>query len=386
MVFATLRIYVIINAMKWIATTGYALEGVTARELKTLGAQDVQAGATRVVFSGGYDTGALANLYLRSAGRVRMVIGEFPAKSFDQLYEGCRALPWEDYLPKGWGFSLSARAVSSTVMSVPDIQSVVSKAVAERLKAKYNLSWITDEKGVAPLEAHLHKDQVVISVDTSGEGLHKRGYRKLNGPAALRETLAASLVLLTKWRGDWPLADPMCGTGTIAVEAAMIGRNMAPGANRRFAADDLPFFDRMALARAREQAKDSVDKRPLDIWAADIDEGALSMAGYHARTAGVGQLVRFAKADVRDFAPAQEKGHIITNPPYGARMASQEEARALYATMGKAFRALPGWSAHIIAQAGDFERWYGGPKAHFHRQVKNGNIDCRYYEYIAGRV
>ncbi|MDD4796526.1 MAG: class I SAM-dependent RNA methyltransferase [Eubacteriales bacterium] len=368
--------------MKWIATTGYALEGVTAKELEKLNISGVTARPTRVEFDGGFEEAARANLWLRTAGRVRLVAGQYTATTFEELFEGCRALPWEDWIGRDMAFPVTARAVSSQLMSVPDIQKIVKKAVVERLKAKYNLSWLLETAQSAAIEAHIHKDCVTLSIDTSGSGLHLRGYRKLNGPAALRETLAAALVLMTKWQGDRPLADPCCGTGTIAVEGALYARNMAPGLRRKFAADHLPFFPERALRIEREYARDAKNDEPLTILASDIDDEALSMAKYHAQMAGVSQNIRITKADLRAFAPQESQGHIICNPPYGQRMGEVRQAEDLYRAMGETFRALPGWSTHIITSSPNFERLYGAP-AHKRRQLKNGNIACRYFEYFA---
>lgn len=371
--------------MKWIATTGYALEGVTARELEKLNLSGVRALPTRVEFEGGFEEAARANLWLRTAGRVRMVVGEYTATTFEELFEGCRALPWEEWVGRDMAFPVTARAVSSQLMSVPDIQKIIKKAVVERLKEKYNLSWLLETAQSAAIEAHIHKDHVTLSIDTSGSGLHMRGYRKLNGPAALRETLAAALVLMTKWQGDRPLADPCCGTGTIVVEGAMYARNIAPGLRRKFAADSLPFFPERALRVEREAARDAKNDEPLTILASDIDDEAISMAKYHAKMAGVSQNIRFARADLRTFAPGEPQGHIICNPPYGQRMGEIRQAEELYRLMGETFRALPGWSMHIITSCQNFEKLYGA-RADKKRQLKNGNIPCRYFEYFARRT
>ncbi|MDD3243374.1 MAG: class I SAM-dependent RNA methyltransferase [Eubacteriales bacterium] len=368
--------------MKWIATTGYALEGVTARELENLGLKSVRALPTRVEFEGGFEEAARANLCLRSAGRVRLVVGEYDAKTFDELFEGCRALPWEDYITQEMAFPITARAVSSELMSLSDIQKIVKKAVVERLKARYQLSWLLETGTPAAIEAHIHKDHVTLSIDVSGPGLHQRGYRKLNGPAALRETLAASLVLLTKYQGDRPLADPFCGTGTIVIEAAMYARNIAPGIRRKFAADHLPFFPDEAMKLERERARAAQVEKIAPIFGGDLDEEALSMAGYHAKMAGVAGDIHFDRKDALKFSPQEPQGNIICNPPYGQRMGEERDAEELYRGMGKTFRPFTGWAVHVITSCQRFESLYGA-RADKKRPVKNGNIPCQYYEYFS---
>lgn len=368
--------------MEWIATTALALEGVTARELTALGATVTETQTSRVRFTGDLAVGAAANLWLRTAGRVRLVVGSFRAESFEELFEGAKALPWEDFIARDWAFPVSARSVNSKLFSLSDIQSITKKAMVERLKGRYHTQWFAESGPVAAVEAHLHRDVVTLSIDTSGEGLHLRGYRKLNGPAALRETLAAALILLTKWQGDRPFADPLCGTGTIAVEAALYARNMAPGLQRSFAGEQLAWFGKAAFEEERARAKAAVRQGELPpIFASDIDGEAVSMARFHAKAAGVAGDLRITEAALKDFAPAEAQGHLITNPPYGERLGDKAAADAVNRELGMRYRALDRWAFHVITAAEDFERNFG-IRADSRRELRNGQLRCRYYEYF----
>ncbi len=371
--------------MQWIATTGYALEGVTARELEALGLKVTQTQTSRVGFEATAAQAAAANLWLRTAGRVRLVVGQFPAQSFEELFEGVKALPWEQFIERDYSFPITCRSVNSKLFSLSDCQSIVKKAIVERLKTKYKLQWFNEKGPVAAVEAHIHKDIVTLSIDTSGEGLHARGYRKLNGPAALRETLAASLILLTKWRGDRAFADPMCGTGTIAIEAAMIARNVAPGLYRPFAGEALGWMGKGLFDEQRQQAREAVrhDAQP-DILAADIDGEAVSMARYHAKQAGVAAHVRILQAPLSKFSTDAAQGHLITNPPYGQRMGEEKDVQKLTGELGALYRKLDRWAFHIITSSQDFERWFGA-RADGRRELRNGPLQCRYYEFYRPR-
>lgn len=368
--------------VQWVATTGYALEGVTARELEALELKVVETQTSRVSFEATTEQGAAANLWLRTAGRVRLVVGVFPAKSFEELFEGTKALPWEQYIGRDYRFPITCRSVNSQLFSLSDCQAIVKKAIVERLKTRYKLQWFAENGPVAAVEAHIHKDVVTLSIDTSGAGLHERGYRKLNGPAALRETLAASLVLLTKWRGDRAFADPMCGTGTIAIEAAMIARNVAPGLYRPFAGEQLSWMGKALFDEQRERARAAVhaDVQP-DIFAGDIDGEAVSMARYHARQAGVAAHVRIVQAPLKKFVTDAAQGHLITNPPYGQRMGEDKDVQKLTDELGQLHRRLERWAFHVITSAQDFERWFGA-RADSRRELRNGPLQCRYYEYF----
>jgi putative N6-adenine-specific DNA methylase len=367
--------------LDWIATTAYNLEGVTARELEALGIKVKETQTSRVLFEGGFEEAARANLWLRTAGRVRLVAGSFRAETFDGLFEGTKSLSWERWIGRDDAFPVDCRSVNSKLFSLSDCQSIVKKAIVERLKTKYHINRFPEQGPPVEIEAHIHRDVATLSIDTSGEGLHRRGYRKLNGPAALRETLAAALVLLTKWRGDRPFADPLCGTGTIAVEAAMIARSIAPGLRRTFAAESFGWFPKEAFARGRESAADAANRNAqLDIRASDIDAEAVSMAQYHAKAAGVAGDVRIAQAALKDFTSGAPQGHLITNPPYGERMGDRKASEEIVRELGSLYGRLGGWAFHVISPAEDFEKHFGR-RADARRELRNGPLRCRYYEF-----
>jgi putative N6-adenine-specific DNA methylase len=371
--------------MKWIATTGYSLEGVLAQELRDLGLTVLEVQTSRVLFEGDFEAACRANLWLRTAGHVALVVGAFDAPDFDSLYDGVAALPWEAYLPADGGFPVTARCINSTLMSVPDCQRIVKKAVSQRLMRVYRLSWCQESGVVMPLECHLWKNRATLSLNISGQPLHMRGYRKLNGPASLRETLAAAMVLLSHWHEDRILLDPFCGTGTIAIEAAMIARNLAPGRKRRFDGERFAFIPASAWERARQETFDLA--RPnlkLEIIGSDNDPQALSMAGYHAKQAGVAQTILWKQADVAHLHHPGSYGVIITNPPYGQRLNDEKTARALYATLGQRWRSLDGFSCHVISADERFESFFG-KHADKKRPLYNGPLRCRYYQYFGPR-
>lgn len=371
--------------MQWVATAGYALEGVLAEELRHLGLNVVEVQTSRVLFECSAEDACRANLWLRTAGHVALVAARFTAKDFDTLYEETRKVAWEELLPRDASFPVTARCINSTLMSVPDCQRIVKKAISDRLMAQYRLKWCS-EKGLAmPLEVHIWKDTVTISLNISGQPLHMRGYRRLNGAAAIRETLGAGLVLLSHWHNDRAFLDPFCGTGTLLIEAAMIGRRLAPGAKRSFAGEKFGFLTADMWARAREEARDLADRgRRLDLWGGDIDPEALSMAHYHAKQAGVADTVRFETRDVKDLTAAPDYGVIVTNPPYGERLNDRKSAEALYVTLGARWKALDTLSCHVITADEHFESCFGR-KADNKRQLYNGPLRCRYYQYFGPR-
>lgn len=371
--------------MEWIATAAYGLEGVLAQELRDLGLEVGLVQTSRVAFSGTPLDGCRANLHLRTAGHVRLVVGRFSAATFDGLFEGVRALPWADYLPQDAAFPVTARCITSQLMSVPDCQAIVKKAIVEKLRQTYRQSWFPEKGPLFPVEVHLWKDEATLSIDTSGTPLHQRGYRKLNGPAALRETLAAALVLLSHWHEDRMLWDPCCGTGTIAIEAALLGRRLAPGLERTFGAEAWPWWDAADWREARKQAWALA--RPdakLDIIASDVDPEALSMAGYHVKAAHVADTIDLRCLDVKDVRSNRGYGHLITNPPYGVRMGDRKATLSLAQTLGQVYRRLGTWSCHVITADQGFERAFGA-RASKRRALYNGQLACRYYQFFGPR-
>lgn len=370
--------------LTWIATAGYGLEGVLAREIRALGYETTDVQTSRVTFAGGAEAGVRANLWLRTAGRVRLCVGAFDALDFDQLFDGVRQIRWEDYLPRDAAFPVGCRLVNSHIKSPSDTQAIVKKAVAQRLGSVYRIGRLPESGAERPVEAHIYRDRVTLSIDTSGAPLHKRGYRVLNADAALRETLAAALVLLSRWRHEAPFSDPFCGSGTLCVEAAMIGRGIAPGIGRTFGAEDWSIMPAALWRQAREEARDSVGASALSIEGGDIDAAALSMAHTHARKAGVADSIRFRHADARRFASDVFGGFIVTNPPYGKRLSDRPAVERLYRETGPALRVLPGWSVCVLSSHTRLEELLGMKAAH-RRALFNGPIACRFYEFPARR-
>lgn len=371
-----------VSQFQLIATTAFGLEAVVKRELQDLGVEDIQASNGYVEFSGDENMIAKSNLWLRTANSVLIKVGQFRASTFDELFEQTKALPWPDFLPKDASFPVNGRSIQSQLSSVPACQSIVKKAVVESLKQRYRMETFPETGAGYTLEVALHKDEAIVTLNTSGDGLHKRGYRKLTAQAPIRETLGAALVLLSRWGIHRPFADPLCGSGTIPIEAAMIGANVAPGHKRRFAADNFVWMDKQVWKEARQEVEDKKrrDAR-FEVFAGDVDKAVLSLAEYHARQAGVGPLVQIVQQDVDKFRPETEYGCIVTNPPYGERLWEEREVRRLYQTMGRAFKPLETWSKFVITSYTEFERAFGA-KADKKRKLYNGRIQTNFYQYL----
>ncbi|MFO2548811.1 class I SAM-dependent RNA methyltransferase [Alicyclobacillus cycloheptanicus] len=364
------------------ATTAFGLEAVVKREIEQLGYTPTRTDNGFVEFEGDETAVVRANLWLRTAERVLIVMGRFHADTFDSLFEQTKALPWSDVLPETAEFPVSGKSVRSTLSSVPACQRIVKKAIVESLKRTYGRSEFPETSSRFPIEVSLLKDEATLTLDTSGAGLHKRGYRMLTAAAPIRETLAAALVLLSRWLPHRPFADPLCGSGTIAVEAAMIAKNIAPGLNRSFAAEAWPLVPAAAWQQGRDQAKEAVRSDvEVHIHASDIDAKVLSLAGFHARKAGVADCIHISQLDVRNFRPSESYGCIVTNPPYGERMGAEAEVSALYRTMGKTFAALDRWSVFVITSHPSFESLYG-KRADKKRKLYNGRIQTNLYQYL----
>lgn len=364
-----------------IATAAFGLEAVVARELHDLGYDDTECRNGEVRFTGTLEDIAKANLWLRCSDRVLIEMGRFSARTFDELFEGTRALPWEDWIGEKDAFPVKGKAVRSTLMSVPDCQSIVKKAVVERLKLRFKKDWFPETGPVHPIEVAVTKDEARLTLDTSGWGLHKRGYRPSAGEAPLRETLAASLVSLSYYQGDRPFVDPFCGSGTILIEAALLGTHTAPGLTRGFVSEQWEVFPRGMWKKVREQAAaQKKDRLPYGLIGYDIDEKVLKTARQNADAAGVGHLIDFHRQDIRDFSSQKQYGCMITNPPYGERMGEIREAEALYRTLGRVTRDLSTWSIYVITASRSFERLYG-KKAGRKRKLYNGRIRVDYYQY-----
>ncbi len=366
--------------MQFIATCKFGLERFVSDELKAIGAQDLRAEDARVFFGGGWDTLAKANLWLRCADRVFWVIGRFAAQSFDELFEGVRALAWEDVLGREASFPVKGKTAQSALHSVSDCQAIVKKAIAERLKGVYGMSWCPESGAAYTIEVGLLKDEATIAIDASGAGLGRRGYRKLNADAPLAEPLAAAIVKCTRWQGETPFWDPCCGSGTIAIEAAMIAQRIAPGLKRRFAAEDWAQMPKALWRDAREEARSAaLPLPPADIAASDIDAEMLRLTRLHAQNAGVS--LRVFQADARRAASELSRGQIVCNPPYGERLMQRNEARALLRDMGRAFRSLDGWRYALLSADPEFERHFG-QRAPKRRKLYNSNLLCQLYQYF----
>lgn len=368
-----------------IATTAFGLEAVVMRELSGLGYQSKAVSTGRVLFAGDESAIARANLWLRSADRVLIRMGVFEARDFDQLFEGVKALPWERWIPKDAAFPVSGRSVKSQLASVPACQKIAKKAIVERLRAAHGVEELPETGPRCAIEVGMLEDVATLTLDTSGGGLHKRGYRQLMGDAQMKETLAAGLVLLSVWRPDRPLIDPFCGSGTIPIEAALIGRNIAPGLYRTFDAVEWGTIADEIWDRADEEAKDlATGKLAYPIHGFDINEEQLSLARHHAKRAGVADVVQFQQRDFRDLSSKLEYGCIITNPPYGERVGRGRDIEDLYRAFPQVLRRLPTWSHHIITSWDDFE-YLVGQEATRRRKLFNAQIEVTYFQFLGPR-
>lgn len=365
-----------------IATAAFGLESIVANELKKLGYANQKVENGRVDFEAGLEAIPRCNLWLRSADRLLIKAGEFKALSFEELFEQTKALPWDEWLPENAAIPVEGKSIQSKLFSVPDCQAIVKKAVVEKMKQRYPRQWFSEDGAKYKIQVALLKDRVTLTIDTSGAGLHKRGYRKLSAEAPLKETLAAALVSLSRWKADRALIDPMCGSGTIPIEAALIGRNMAPGLGRDFSAENWPQLPAVMWRQAREEAEDAILRhQPLGIMGYDQDVSVLDLARFHAKQAGLQNLLSFQQRDVSQLSSKYKYGYLITNPPYGERLADQNEAEALYRIMGKVFSRLDTWSIYIICSHPRFEELFQR-KAHKKRKLYNGRIQCNYFQFF----
>ena len=361
--------------------TLFGLEGLCADELRRLGLSDVRAENGRVLCAARPADIPRVNLNLRTGERALLLLGSFPAGDFDALFEGVRALPWEDFLPRDAAFPVKGHCLNSALHAVPACQSIVKKAVAARLGAKYGLEQLPETGSLYQIQFAIMKDTASLYLDTTGAGLHKRGYRAVGVVAPLRETLAAAMVMLSKYRGRDPFCDPFCGSGTIAIEAALIAKNRAPGLDRSFSAQKWGFVPASAWMEAADEAMDKEFDGDYDIWGGDIDPKAVAIARSNAEKAGVEDLVRFEVADALTFHREAPYGKIVTNPPYGERIMEKKEAEDLYRGFSKAFRALPdGWTLSLLSSHTEFERTFGR-NADRKRKLYNGMLKCDLFLY-----
>ncbi|RKD69473.1 putative N6-adenine-specific DNA methylase [Sinobaca qinghaiensis] len=368
-----------------IATSTMGLEAIVAKEVKDLGYANTQIENGKVIIEAPLSAIPRLNMWLRTSDRIKLRIGLFQARTFDDLFEKTKALPWEDILPENASFPVTGRSVKSTLYSVPDCQAIVKKAIVERLKQRYKKEWFFEDGFLYKVEVAILKDEVSITLDTTGVGLHKRGYRSLHSAAPLKETLAAAMIKLSHWKPDYPLVDPFCGSGTIPIEAALIGRNIAPGINRFFDSEDWGILKQEWWDQAREEADDKADyDRPLDITGSDIDHRMVDLAVENTEEAGLQDAIHYKQMQAVDFTTPKEYGSIITNPPYGERVGEKEEVKELYRNLGKIWKPLSTWSVYIITSDEKFENTYGA-KATKKRKLYNGNIRTDYYQYWGER-
>lgn len=369
--------------MEWIAPCHFGLESVLKREIQDLGYEIAQVEDGRVTFYGGADAACRANVFLRTAERVLLKAGSFKAVTFDELFEKTKAIPWENYIPKNGKFWVAkASSVKSKLFSPSDIQSIMKKAMVDRLRSRYHVQWFQEDGASYPLRVFLMKDIVTIGIDTSGDSLHKRGYRPLAGKAPISETLAAALIMLTPWRKERILVDPFCGSGTFPIEAAMMAANIAPGMNRSFTAESWAnLIDKKLWYEAIDEANDLIDDQiETDIQGYDIDGDVVRMARQNAENAGVDHLIHFQERPVSALSHPKKYGFIITNPPYGERLEEKEALPGLYREFGESFKKLDSWSAYMITSYEDAERYFGR-KADKNRKIYNGMLKTYFYQF-----
>ncbi len=371
--------------MQFVATCLFGLEGIAGDELRRLNMENVRVEDRRVLFTGDEAALAKANLWLRTGERIMVVLAQFTAKSFEELFQGVYHANLEDYIPKDGQFPVKGHCLNSQLMSVPDCQAIIKKAASRRLGEKYGISWLPETGIKYQLHFTILNDQVTLCLDTSGAGLHKRGYRAVGNEAPLRETLAAGMIQLTKYRGRDFIWDPFCGSGTIPIEAALIAKNRAPGLNRQFAAQNYPWIPTSVWEQVKAEARDREFKGEYHILGSDNDPMCVSLSMANARKAGVADCIRFQDGDATKMDLPAQNGVIICNPPYGQRMMEQSSAQRLYAAMGRHWKYADGWKKYIITSEPEFEHYFGR-RADKKRKLYNGMIKCDYYMYLGGRT
>ena len=362
----------------------FGLEGLTGDELRRLDMANVRVENGRVLFSGDSRALAKANVCLRTGERVLIVLADFRATTFEELFQGVYNTPLEAYIPRDGAFPVKGHCLNSTLMSVPDCQAIVKKAASRRLGENYGISWLPETGAKYQLQFSLMNDRAQLFLDTSGPGLHKRGYRANANDAPLRETLAAAMVILTRYRGREFLWDPFCGSGTIPIEAAMIAKNKAPGAYRRFSAEAFSWMDPKLWGEVRTEAKDREFHGNYRILGSDNDPKCVSLAMANARKAGLGDLIDFRDGDATKLSLPCDEGILICNPPYGQRMMEQQSAQRLYAALGRHLKFADGWKKYVITSEPEFEHYFG-KRADKKRKLYNGMIKCDYYMYLGPR-
>ena len=366
-----------------IAPCHFGLEAVLKREIQDLGYEIIRVEDGRILFEGDAEAVCCANIYLRTAERILIKAGEFHAETFEELFQGTKAIPWEHYIPVDGRFYITkAASVKSKLFSPSDIQSIMKKAMVERMKQVHHINWFTEEGDSFPVRVFIHKDEVLVGIDTTGESLHKRGYRKLTAKAPIAENLAAALIMLTPWRGNRILVDPFCGSGTFPIEAAMMAANMAPGAKRNFTAMTWNhLIPEKEWSQVREEAQEAVNLNiETDIQGYDLDETMVEYARQNARLAGVDNLIHFQRRGVDQLSHSKKYGFVITNPPYGERLEEKEVLFELYHTIGERFKRLDDWSLYLITSY-DKAQEALGLKAEKNRKIYNGMMKTYFYQF-----
>lgn len=372
------------ETIQLVAPCHFGMEAVLKREIYDLGYEITKVEDGRVTFEGDEEAICRSNIFLRTAERVMVQIGRFHATTFDELYENMKALPWEKWIPQDGKFWVKkASSVKSKLFSASDIQSICKKAMVDRLKMTYHTDWFEEDGASFPVRVFLLKDEVTVALDTTGEPLHKRGYRTWTSKAPISETLAAALIMLTPWRADRILVDPFCGSGTFLIEAAMMAANMAPGMNRSFTAEAWTHvIPKQLWYDIVEEAQEMVDLDvETDLQGYDLDSDMIKIARANAKQAGVEKLIHFQQRDVADLKHSKKYGFIITNPPYGERLEEKKDLPALYTTIGEVYRNLDAWSLYMITSYEEAER-YIGRKADKNRKLYNGMIRTYFYQFM----
>lgn len=362
----------------------FGLEAVLKREIYDLGYEITKVEDGRVTFEGDEEAICRANIFLRTAERVMIQVGRFKATTFEELFQGIKNLPWEEYIPEDGKFWVKkASSINSKLFSPSDIQSIAKKAMVERMKQNYHKEWFKEDGAAYPVRIFLLKDEVTVALDTSGDSLHKRGYRTMTSKAPLTETLAASLIMLTPWRKDRILVDPFCGSGTFPIEAAMIAANIAPGMNRDFTAEEWTnLIDRKLWYECVKEAEDMIDTTvKVDIQGYDIDGDVIKAARENAKRAGVEHMIHFQQRAVADLSHPKKYGFIITNPPYGERLEDKADLPELYTQIGQAYQRLDSWSMFLITSYTETEK-YIGRKADKNRKIYNGMLKTYFYQFL----
>ncbi len=368
--------------LQLVATCLFGLEKLLGEEIDRLGYRRIETMDGRVTFEGDEAAIVAANLHLRCAERVFIRLGAFPATTFDELFEGTKALPWEQWIGKEDSFPVKGHAIKSRLFSVPDCQSIVKKAVVNRLSDTYGIRWFSEEGVKYQIEFFIFKDVATLMIDTSGVALHKRGYRPVSGEAPLRETLGAAMAMMARPRDEVLLWDPFCGSGTIVIEAALLQSNQAPGLSRHFAAEAFPTIDQTLWKQARQKALADIRQDCcFEAFGSDIDPAVLTVARENAERAGVDHLIRFFEADATKMKKPDRRGTVVCNPPYGERLMTPRQVEQLYRDMGRTFEALAPWQIYVLTSAENFERLYGR-RADKIRKLYNGMIPCRLYQYF----